>query len=45
MRDYCVGYFLDAIPVLLGPLAWALGYGALVAEAEWEGSDSWGFAR
>jgi len=45
MRDYCVDNFLSAIPVLLGPLAWALGYGAMVAEAEWEGSGSWGFAR
>jgi len=39
MRDYSFDYFLDAIPVLLGPLAWALGYGAIVAETEWEGSD------
>jgi len=45
MKDYCVGYFIDVIPVLLGPLAWTLGYGAMVAEAEWECSDPWEFAR
>ncbi|HXW95824.1 MAG TPA: hypothetical protein VEJ19_08985 [Nitrososphaerales archaeon] len=40
-----VGFFLGEIPVLLGSLAWALGYGALVAEAGRECPYSEGEAR